>query len=128
MTELGFKITTTPPFVNIIAAFGSLNFQETMQRMVSRLGFMVEAESKKVTPVKTGRLRASIMTDIGNLRAKIAPHTDYAGFVHWGTKYMKARPFMIWGFEGAMSRSDEPLQAATNEMAEKIKKAFGGKI
>lgn len=127
MTELNFKITTNPPLANIIAAFGSLNFLDIMQNTVSRIGFMVEAESKKITPVKTGRLRASITTDIGHLRAKIAPHTDYAGFVHWGTRYMKARPFMIWGFEATMRGSDEVLNATAKEMSDKIKSAFGGK-
>lgn len=101
------QITVSPAFQSVGQAFKLIQLGAVLQRAISRFAFLVERESKKVTPVDTGRLRASIATDIGNLRARIAPHTDYAGFVHEGTRFMPARPFMLWGVETA--KSDEAI-------------------
>lgn len=95
------QIRVNPSFQSIGHAFKLIQLGAALQRAIERFSFVIERESKKVTPVDTGRLRASIVTDIGNLRAKIAPHTNYAGFVHEGTRYMRARPFMMWGVEAA---------------------------
>lgn len=84
--------------------------QETLKKSPRKMGqelavaikksaLMIERESKKLTPVDTGRLRSSIVSDIRPMRATIAPHTDYAIFVHEGTRYMKSRPFMKEGVE-----------------------------
>ena len=72
-----------------------------MSKAVKKSAFLIEAESKPVTPVDTGRLRASISSQIMPLTATIAPHTDYAIYVHEGTYKMRERPFMGWGTEKA---------------------------
>ena len=54
---------------------------------IKKSAFLVERESKKVTPVDTGRLRASIISSIMPMTATIAPHTDYAYTVHEGKGY-----------------------------------------
>jgi len=84
-------------------AFGSHRslFITEFQRAISLAGRKIEAESKKVTPVDRGRLRASIRADIGRLQAIVAPHTEYAVFVHEGTSRMKGRPFMKQGTDKA---------------------------
>jgi HK97 gp10 family phage protein len=65
-----------------------------LQNVIYKASLLVEREAKIGAPVDTGRLRASIATDIHPMKATIEPHVEYARYVHDGTRYMKARPFM----------------------------------
>jgi HK97 gp10 family phage protein len=69
---------------------------------IKKSAFLVERFAKKFTPVDTGRLRSSISADIYPTVATIQPHTNYAVFVHEGTRYMSGRPFMKMGKRSAM--------------------------
>ena len=56
---------------------------------------IVETHSKILCPVDTGFLRNSIQVDsVTPIEAIIAPHTDYAEFVEFGTSRMAAQPYM----------------------------------
>jgi len=56
---------------------------------------VVEAYAKIAAPVDTGALRNSIQVDsVTPIEAIIAPHTDYAEFVEFGTSRMAAQPYM----------------------------------
>ena len=100
------KITFNPSLRSLQKTFSSLNFTPFMQKEVKKLAFIVEGESKKVSPVDTGRMRSSISVDLEPLTATIGPHVRYDYFVHEGTRFMAARPFMLWGAESASSRFD----------------------
>ena len=54
----------------------------------------IQADSMRNTPVKTGRLRASHMSLFENLKGVLQTNTNYDRFIHDGTRYMKARPYM----------------------------------
>ena len=54
-----------------------------------------ETYAKDVTPVDTGALRASIQAEPENATTwEVAPHTEYAVYVEFGTRKMRAQPFM----------------------------------
>ena len=56
---------------------------------------VVETHAKVLCPIDTGTLRNSIMVDeVTPERALIAPHTDYAEHVEFGTSRMAAQPYM----------------------------------
>lgn len=55
---------------------------------------MVERESRILTPVDTGRLRASHRTVFRDLYGEVGTHTNYDLFVHEGTRYMRPRPYL----------------------------------
>lgn len=79
---------------------------EIIDNALMKAGFLVEREAKKLTPVKTGRLRASIAVEslIALRKEKhvaISPHTDYADYVH------RRVPFMTAGYYTAKGRIDE---------------------
>lgn len=87
------------------------NIGEALQKSA----LTVEGEAKKATPVDTGRLRASIYTLIERLSATIQPKTNYALFVHEGTKKLKGRPFMIWGLDNSKSQIKKYFDVAVKE-------------
>lgn len=72
-------------------------------------------EAKIRCPVKTGRLRSSIDFNVSvaknKMTSEIGTDVYYAGYVHFGTSRMKARPF---------------LQLALTENRQKILNVFKG--
>lgn len=56
---------------------------------------IAETHAKLVAPVDTGFLRNSIQVDsVTPVEAIIAPHTEYAEFVEFGTSRQAAQPYM----------------------------------
>jgi HK97 gp10 family phage protein len=99
--------------------------QMTMDALM-KSGYRVERAAKKETPVDTGRLRASIsVSSMLALRAEphvvISPHTNYAIYVHEGTRYMKARPFMTKGYEASRKQIQSDMRALLKNIASEMK-------
>lgn len=118
----GISVQVVPPFENVAKAINLIKLGAALQRGMQKFAYSIEAQSKKVTPVDTGRLRSSISTDIGNLYARIAPHTKYAGFVHEGTSKMVGRPYMQWGLEAAKEKAGE--SDIVNELSAEVESAI----
>lgn len=94
MADIQVKITNIN---QIRAAFLAAPAKMTvaLNTAIKKSIFVIQAESMKNTPVKTGRLRASTRSLFAPLRGEVGTHVAYDVFVHWGTKYMKARPFLL---------------------------------
>jgi HK97 gp10 family phage protein len=73
-------------------------------KVVRTTAFVIEARAKTLVPVDTGTLKSSISTTVedGGLSAIVAPHTDYAAHVEFGTRRMSPRPYMIPAAEAAL--------------------------
>lgn len=104
--------------------FHKVDINRAVQGAIETFAFTIERESKMATPVDTGRLRSSILTDIGNLQARIAPHVFYATYVHEGTSKMAARPFMSIG----LSRAEVRLYGGKNPFVTAIEKEINSKL
>jgi len=90
-------IHVKPTFEKLGKAFGDVNIKGVLIDEINKMAFNVERYGKQLSPVDTGRLRGSIHispASIGGLEAIIATGTEYAIYVHEGTKFMRARPFM----------------------------------
>jgi len=121
---LDIKVQIKPSLERVGDAFRAIRAGAALQKGIEKFGWAIERESKRYSPVDTGRMRASITTDIGNLRARIAPNVVYAGFVHEGTRYMKGRPFMRWGVEAAEPEAPQGIKAEVEaEIDSKLSKA-----
>ena len=70
-----------------------------------RRGKRVEAQAKRDCPVDTGRLRASITTEVfatgTDLGVRVGSNVNYASYVHDGTRYMRGRPFLLRALDAA---------------------------
>lgn len=85
---------------------------------------LVERGAKTFSPVDTGRMRSSIgvtfkIADKG-LSATVAPHVDYAFYVHEGTRYMKGRPFMEWGLNAYRREGEQLINNKINDAINKL--------
>lgn len=83
------------------AWFGRL--EKTLQRIVTEYTLLIEAEARRLAPVDTGRLRASIHHELTKTATEIAgailSGVDYAVHVEWGTIYQSAQPHMRPSYE-----------------------------
>lgn len=97
-----------PSLQELEKKIGSIPINNFLKDQIKKIGFSIEAESKQVAPVDTGLMRSRIMTTIGGngLRAEIKPDVHYAIFVHEGTRYMRARPFLVWGTQRVLPGLD----------------------
>jgi HK97 gp10 family phage protein len=60
------------------------------------VGAQMETMAKSIVPVRTGQLRDSIFHDIveSELGFMFGAKADYAGYVEFGTRFMRAQPFI----------------------------------
>jgi len=84
-------------------------------RAIKRGSLILERDLKTggYMPVRTGLLKGSIRTAIQPLKATIAPHTDYAIYVHEGTWKMKARPFLDTALQNKRAEVEKEFLNAT---------------
>ena len=92
---------------------------EELGNAVRDLVLLVEAEAKKLCPVDTGKLRASITPVIESWAAGyIGTNTEYAPYVEFGTRKMTAQPFLEPAFlEGKKQASKVFGQAIARAIA-----------
>lgn len=73
--------------------------QGPVARMLAAKALQVTNQAKQGCPVDTGRLRSSIRWSLGQdgigLFALVGTDVNYAIYVHNGTRYMAARPFLL---------------------------------
>lgn len=94
------SISIKPTFDQLAKAIGGVEAAKFLQDEINKIAFKIERNAKQLTPVDTGRLKSSIHTaPFMPLGAKISTNTEYAVFVHEGTRYMRGRPFMKTGAE-----------------------------
>lgn len=73
----------------------------------------VTERAKELAPVRTGRLRNSIYRrKTGFLGWEVGAAVYYAGFVEFGTRYMRARPFLRPAVEEKLPETREELKDA----------------
>lgn len=75
------------------------------------------------TPVLTGRLRASTYSKFEPLRGEVGTNTNYDRFVHEGTRYMKARPYLKMAVDDSNSEVNELFTRAAQEVLNDIGKS-----
>jgi phage protein, HK97 gp10 family len=62
--------------------------------LLQRIALKVEGTAKSNAPVKTGNLRRTVTSQATAHQAIIGASANYAVFVHEGTRFMAARPFI----------------------------------
>lgn len=96
------------------------DLKNEIEKAMKKSVFKAEGEIKPITPVDTGRMRASIKHYLKPLEGEIFPTVDYAIYVHEGTKYMAARPFMEQGLKYAKPTIENYFKDAIEKTLDKI--------
>ena len=61
----------------------------------------MNSKMQNLAPVDTGYMKRSITSELtdGGLTGTTQPHTDYAGYVEYGTRFQEEQPFVRPAFE-----------------------------
>lgn len=91
-----------------------------------RGGMIIEADAKRRCPVDTGRLRASLTTDVERegkttFVLKVGTNVEYASFVENGTSRMAAQPFL-------RPAVDAKAKDVVDEIRESIREQINGRL
>lgn len=119
MPDVEIKITNLP---QIKAAFlksptlMTRNLNEAIQKSIFKVG----QQSRMNTPVDTGRLRASHYEQFSSLKGEVGTDTEYDIFVHEGTRFMSARPYLKTAVEDTARTIDDYFQDAVQKTLDEI--------
>ena len=89
------------------------NYQEDvlkgLQQNIEKAALTVERKAKQNCPVDTGKLRASITTEVGKLEAEVGTNVEYAPYVEFGTSKQSAQPFMRPALDKAITQLNRDM-------------------
>ena len=74
-------------------------YDNEIEKAIQKACFLVEKAAKRYAPVDTGRLRASIRTEVERIakdvvEGKIGTNVDYATYVALGTSRQSPQPYL----------------------------------
>lgn len=122
MPNISIKIKNLP---QIQAAFRRAPYLMTknLNIAIAQSIYSLKADSQRNTPVDTGRLRASTYTQLGNLRGEVGTNVNYDVYVHWGTRYMKGRPYLKMAVDSNERKIESFMQVAVQRTLNEIGRA-----
>ena len=85
------------------------NVLEGLQKDIEKAALTLEKNAKQNCPVDTGKLRASISTEVGNLEAEVGTNVEYALYVEFGTSKQSAQPFMRPALDKAITQLNRDM-------------------
>jgi len=116
--QINIDVAGTEEFKQAMKQFDSGMQRQVHERLANWAAEVKESAGQRV-PVKTGQLRDSIYAKIGEWVAEVGAEASYAVFVEFGTRYMRARPFLYPAVQEALPRLEaiilEAIEAAKRE-------------
>lgn len=91
-----------------------------LDKAIRKTVLSIEADSKRNTPVRTGRLRASTYDRFSPLRGEVGTNVHYDRFVHEGTRFMKARPYLRLAVQSNQANTDRFFADAVQQVLTRI--------
>ena len=95
--------------------------QKHVHRQLIRWAADVKALARRIVPVRTGHLRSSIYAKIQEWVAEIGAEATYAMYVEFGTRYMRAQPYLFPAIQEHLPR----LEAIISDAIEAAKQEAG---
>lgn len=93
---------------------------QQLNRAIAKTLFNIQRKSMYRTPVDTGRLRASTSVQLYNLKGEVGTHTEYDVYVHDGTRYMRARPYLTQAVDAADPQTQKFFTDAVDAVLSEI--------
>lgn len=122
MAEIEIKITNLAQIKAAFSRAPALMARE-LDTAIRQTVLSIGGESRRRTPVLTGRLRASTYERFSRLRGEIGTDTQYDRFVHYGTRYMKARPYLKEAVEANQQKTERFFVGAVDRVLSAIGRA-----
>ena len=98
--KISIKVNGIPEALSKLKKY-QLRKKAQIKDELLKTAFKVEGFAKDTVPVKTGHLRSKIsidVSDIGLLVVRVGTDVKYAPYVEFGTRVMRARPYLFPAF------------------------------
>jgi len=93
--QLHYDVDQLKKFGRALADVAPRAIRDAIERWTARVMMMAVQVAQGLVPVRTGALRASLYAQqSGFARWEFGAWMHYAGFVEYGTRFMRARPYM----------------------------------
>lgn len=116
--QVTININGVEEFKSGLASF-DLSMKRQVHEQIRKWATQVKESASSRAPVKTGLLRDSVYAKVGDWVAKVGADVSYAVFVEFGTRYMRARPFLFPAIQERLPCLEsiicEAIQAAKGE-------------
>lgn len=118
--EINYDVKGAEEFKAALEQFDS-GMQQQVHEQLRKWAADVKASAMQRVPVKTGHLRRSIYAKVGEWVAEVGADAAYAMAVEFGTRYMRARPFLFPAVQESLPR----LESIVGEAIETAKREAG---
>lgn len=83
-----------------------------VKNTVRDCGAKLQSGVQDGAPVDTGTLKRSVTLEIeeDGLKAVVGPHTEYAAYVEYGTRFMQAQPYVRPSYEEVKSEFKSKME------------------
>lgn len=92
------------------------------RKVLQDAALIVEGNAKRRSPVRTGNLRRSITNRVEDTEAFVGTNVEYAPYVHYGTRYSPAQPFLEEGLEDSRSEIEAMMERFGDAVFKKVGK------
>lgn len=99
----------------LIRRIDKLKDKTKVQQVVRNNSMEFERKAKEKAPVDTGFLKRGIQVKVGNLEGRITSTANYSGYLEYGTRYMRAQPFMRPTYNEIKNQFKEQLKKAVED-------------
>lgn len=120
MPSVNITIKNLPQIKRAFGMAPSL-MRRNMRTAIDQSLKIIEFASRNRTPVDTGRLRSSHRSRLtSDFSGEVGTHVNYDIFVHEGTRYMKARPFLMNAVQANQHNVDKAFEMAVQKTLDEI--------
>lgn len=85
------------------------DWEEGLKENLGDLMKLAEDEAYRRCPVRTGKLRAGIQSEVDGDEGRLWDDVEYAPHVEFGTRHMNARPFLRPGMAAAQNQYERKM-------------------
>ena len=116
--EVTWKLEGVEELKTAIERFDS-NVQTEIYRQLAAWASNIEATARQLVPVRTGYLQSTIYARISDWAAEVGAKAAYSAFVEFGTRHVKAHPYIYPAVQEHLPELEQKLlEAIDNAQAE----------
>jgi len=104
--EISYDLDGVEEFKAAMERFDS-GMQHRVHMELAGWAEYVKDSARQLVPVRTGHLRSSIYAKIQEWVAEVGAEAGYALFVEFGTRYMRARPYLFPAIQEHLPRLEQ---------------------
>ena len=88
---------------------------------LAEIGNLIRERARQLAPVKTGRLRASIYSQISDWTLTVGAKAPYACYLEFGTRWIRPRHFLLRAIEENQAKIDNAIRMAVSSAVSEAK-------